>query len=48
MVFTVVMFFVLIVPYVAMFGLVKFCENVIGKPLGKAAGTRTTESAKSL
>jgi len=32
MVFTIVMFFVLIVIYVAMFGLVKFCENVIATP----------------
>ena len=32
MVFTLIMFFVLIALYVAMFGLVKFAENVIAKP----------------
>jgi hypothetical protein len=49
-VFTIVMFFVLIALYVAMFGLVKFAENVIAKPelapLDK--GATTMDSTKSL
>jgi hypothetical protein len=51
MVFTIVMFFVLIALYVAMFGLVKFAENVIAKPelapLDNGAAT-TMDSTKSL
>ena len=51
MVFTIVMVFVLIALYVAMFGLVKFAENVIAKPelalLDKGAAT-TMDSTKSL
>jgi hypothetical protein len=51
MVFTIVMFFVLIALYVAMFGLVKFAENVIAKPelssLDNGAST-TMDSTKSL
>jgi hypothetical protein len=51
MVFTIVMFFVLIALYAAMFGLVKFAENVIAKPelapLDKGAAT-TMDSTKSL
>jgi hypothetical protein len=51
MVFTIVMFFVLIALYVAMFGLVKFAENVIAKPelgpLDRGAAT-TMDSTKSL
>ncbi len=51
MVFSIVMFFVLIALYVAMFGLVKFAENVIAKPelspLDKVAAT-TMDSTKSL
>jgi hypothetical protein len=45
------MFFVLIALYVAMFGLVKFSENVIAKPhlapLDNGAAT-TADGAKSL
>ena len=52
MALTFVMFFVLIACFVAMFGLVKFSENVIAKPqlvpLGNDTGTRITDSAKSL
>jgi hypothetical protein len=52
MVVTFGMFFVLIVCFVAMFGLVKFSENVIARPqpvpLGNGAVTRTTDSAISL
>jgi hypothetical protein len=51
MVFTVVMFFVLMACYVAMLGLVKFSENVIAEPqfvpLGDGTATSTTHSAKS-
>jgi hypothetical protein len=52
MVFTIVMFFVLIALYVAMFGLVKFAEHVITKPQlvpsGNGTAARGTDSAKSL
>jgi hypothetical protein len=51
MLFTVVMFFVLIACYVAMWGLVKFSENVIAKPQlvlpGNGTATRRTDNAKS-
>jgi hypothetical protein len=50
MLLTIVMFFVLIALYVAMFGVVKFAENVIAKPqlapLDNSAAT-TGNSAKS-
>jgi hypothetical protein len=52
MVFTIVMFFGLIAAYVAMFGLVKFAENIIAKPQlvpsGNSTATRITDGAKSL
>jgi uncharacterized membrane protein (DUF485 family) len=52
MVFTVVMFFVLIALYVVMVGLVKFSENVIATPqvlpLSGGSATTTSDSAKSL
>jgi len=51
MVFTIVMFFVLIGAYVVMFGLVKFAENVIAKPqlaqLDNGTATKTADSTKS-
>jgi len=52
MVFTMVMFFVLITLYVVMVGLVKFSENVIATPqlvpLGEGPATTTKDSAQSL
>jgi uncharacterized membrane protein (DUF485 family) len=52
MVFTMVMFFVLIALYVVMVGLVKFSENVIATPqlvrLGEGPATTTKDSAQSL
>lgn len=51
MVLTLVMFFVLIACYAAMWGLVTFSENVIAKPqlvpLDNAAATRTANTRKS-
>ncbi len=52
MVFTVVMFFVLIAAYVVMFGLVKFAENVIAAPqlaqLDNGSATETADSTKAV
>jgi uncharacterized membrane protein (DUF485 family) len=50
MVFTILMFFVLIAVYVGIFGLVSFSENVIATPqrVPLGDGTRTTDSAESL
>jgi hypothetical protein len=52
MVFTIIMFVVLIALFVAMFGLVEFSENVIGTPQpvpsGDGTATETMDSAKSL
>ncbi|WOJ90578.1 hypothetical protein RZS28_04600 [Methylocapsa polymorpha] len=49
MALTIVMFFVLIALYVAMFGVVKFAENIIAKPLALLdnGDVMTTNSAKS-
>jgi uncharacterized membrane protein (DUF485 family) len=51
MVFTIVMFFVLMALYVVMVGLVKFSENVIGTPqllpLGDGITTESVDSAES-
>jgi len=52
MVLTLVMFFVLIACFVAMWGLVEFAENVIAKPqlvpLQNGDATGTTDSTESL
>jgi hypothetical protein len=52
MVFTIVMFFVLIALFVMMFGLVKFSENVIGTPqlmpLSDSTSNKTIDNAESL
>jgi hypothetical protein len=49
--FTILMFFVLIAIYFALFGVVRFAENVITKtqlaPLNNSAPTRTADSTKS-
>ena len=52
MVVTFVMLFVLIACYIAMFGLVKFSENVIARPrlvpLDNGTATGATNSAQSV
>jgi hypothetical protein len=52
MVLTFILFFVLIVAFVAMFGVVKFAEKVIAKPqfapLASDAGKTPAGSVKSL
>ncbi|MGA2792674.1 MAG: hypothetical protein ABSE69_03955 [Roseiarcus sp.] len=52
MVFTILMFFVLILSFAAMFGFVKFAENVIAKPqlapLNDNAAAKTADGGKSL
>ncbi len=52
MAITILMFFVLILCFVAMFGFVKFAENVIAKPqvatLSDNVAAKTVNGAKSL